>query len=63
MGTIRTKHDSIVLINKELRTTIQNLSKIKLGAEIQNTEAYELIEEYQKKLTTMHYELLDLVNN
>tara|TARA_R110000822_G_scaffold61319_5_gene151820 strand:- start:4662 stop:4871 length:210 start_codon:yes stop_codon:yes gene_type:complete len=65
MANIKTKHDSIVLINRELRTTIKMLGAIKYEAEIQgkrDTDAYQLLNEYQKKLMDMHNDLLDLVS-
>lgn len=65
MTNIQTKHDSIVLIKRELRTTIKMLGSIKYEAEFQgkrDTEAYQLLDEYQKKLTTMHNDLLDSVS-
>ena len=63
MENIRTKHDSIVLINREIRTMVQNIGKLKSEAEYQgkrDTEAYQLLNEYHKKMMDMHYDLLHL---
>ena len=65
MANIRTKHDSVVLLNRELRTIVQNITKLKSEAEFQgkrDTDAYQLLDEYQKKMMDMHNDLLDLVS-